>query len=88
MIPITRRTIIAGLALALSAHASRAQMITPDFMKPPFLPPDSTVVTAVRAGWLVDVENGKVLRDQVIVVRGDKIVSVEAAPGHSPRARR
>ena len=77
-------TIIAGLALALSAHAARAQMQTPDFMKPPFLPPDSTVVTAVRAGWLVDVEGGKVLRDQVIVVRGDRIASVESAPGHVP----
>jgi imidazolonepropionase-like amidohydrolase len=85
MMIMTRRTgIVAGVALALCAHAAGAQMQTPGFMKPPFLPPDSTVVTAVRAGWLVDVEAGKVLRDQVIVVRGDKIVSVEASPGHVP----
>ena len=41
-------------------------------------------MTAIRAGWLVDVQAGKVLRDQVIVVRGDKIASVESTPGHIP----
>jgi len=36
-------------------------------------------VTAIRAGWLVDVERGAILRDQLIVIRGDRIESV--APG-------
>ena len=69
-------------ALCLAASSAAAQ--SPDIMKPPYAPPDSTTVTAVRAGWLVDVEAGKVLRDRVILVRGDKIVSVDAAPGHIP----
>ena len=72
------------VALAAFCFASRAMAQTIDIMKPPYAPPDSTVVTAIRVGWLVDVEAGKVLRDRVIVVRGDKIVSVEAAPGHVP----
>jgi imidazolonepropionase-like amidohydrolase len=81
---LTRAAVAASLAIAAFTHMARAQMQTPDFMAPPYSSPDSSVVTAVRAGWLVDVEAGKVLRDQVIVVRGDRIVSVEAAPGHVP----
>jgi len=83
---IKRAAFAASLLVALFTRsaASQMQIQTPDFMAPPYLSPDSTHVTAVRAGWLVDVEGGKVLRDQVIVVRGDKIVSVEAAPGHVP----
>ena len=77
-----RAAAIAGAALCIGAHAGAAQTL--DIMKPPYLAPDSTTVTAVRAGWLVDVEAGKVLRDRVILVRGEKIVSVEAAPGHIP----
>ena len=42
------------------------------------------VVTVIRAGRLLDVDHGTVLRDQVIVVRGDKIASIEPAPGHVP----
>jgi imidazolonepropionase-like amidohydrolase len=81
---ISRTALAAILLLTICARAAVAQMQTPDFMTPPFLPPDSAAVTAIRAGWLVDVEAGKVLRDQMIVVRGDKIVSVESAPGHVP----
>jgi imidazolonepropionase-like amidohydrolase len=76
-----RAASIAGAALCITAHAS-AQ--TFDLMKPPYAPPDSTAVTAVRAGWLVDVDAGNVLRDRVIIVRGSRIVSVEPAPGHIP----
>ncbi|HEV7706006.1 MAG TPA: amidohydrolase family protein [Gemmatimonadaceae bacterium] len=79
---LLRGSLVAIAATSVAAHAIGAQAI--DIMKPPYAPPDSTVVTAIRAGWLVDVEAGKVLRDRVIVVRGDKIVSVEAAPGHVP----
>jgi len=81
---IARAAVAATLLLTVGAHAAGAQMQTPEFMGPPYSSPDSTVVTAIRAGTLVDVEAGKVLRDQLIVVRGDKIVSVEAAPGHVP----
>ena len=75
-------TLAVCAALVVGARALGAQTL--DIMKPPYLPPESTSVTVVRAGWLVDVEAGKVLRERVIVVRGDKIVSVEAAPGHIP----
>ncbi|MDQ2767276.1 MAG: amidohydrolase family protein [Gemmatimonadota bacterium] len=71
---------LAGLAFATQAAAAQAL----DIMRPPYAPPDTTVVTAIRAGWLVDVEAGTVLRDRVIVVRGDRIASMEAAPGHIP----
>jgi imidazolonepropionase-like amidohydrolase len=38
-----------------------------------------TTVTAIRAGKLIDVAAGKVLNDQVILVRGDRIEAVGAA---------
>ena len=75
------------LACALAALGQRAPAQMPDFMTPPYLPPAATVVTVIRAGRLVDVEKGVVLRDQVIVVRGDKIASIEPAPGTRARRR-
>lgn len=81
---IFRAALFAGAALSIAARSAAAQLMTPPFMKPPYLPPDSTSVTAVRAGWLVDVDAGTVLRDRVIIVRGSTIVSIEAAPGHVP----
>ena len=77
-----QRYLAALAALAVAASSTRAQL--PDYMAPPFLPPAATVVTAIKAGRLVDVEKGTVLRDQIIVVRGDKIASIEPAPGHIP----
>ena len=42
-------------------------------------------VTAIRAGRLIDAEHGQVLRDQVIVVRGERIESVQpASAAHVP----
>ena len=82
---LARAALAASLTLVIGARSLGAQMQTPEFMAPPYLGPDSTHVTAIRAGWLVDVDAGKVLRDQLIVVRGDRIVSVEAAPGHVPK---
>ena len=72
--------------VAALAQVARAQSL--DIMKPPYLPPDSSVVTAIRAGRLVDVEAGKVLHDYVILVRGSTVVSVEPAPGHIPAGAR
>ena len=77
-----QRFLAAIAVLAIAAPAARAQL--PDYMAPPYLPPAATVITAIKAGRLVDVEKGTVLRDQVIIVRGDKIASIEPAPGHIP----
>ncbi|MEO7038866.1 MAG: amidohydrolase family protein [Gemmatimonadaceae bacterium] len=76
---------IAAIAIAApTAFAQTASPPLPDFMAPPFLPPAASVVTVIRAGRLVDVEKGAVLRDQVIVVRGSTVASIEPAPGHVP----
>jgi imidazolonepropionase-like amidohydrolase len=83
---LSRAAAAAVAALSIAAQAGAAQAL--DIMKPPYAPPDSATVTAVRAGWLVDVDAGKVLRDRVILVRGDKIASIEAAPGHIPAGAR
>ncbi|HET7293136.1 MAG TPA: amidohydrolase family protein, partial [Vicinamibacteria bacterium] len=43
---------------------------------------------AVRAGRLVDVEGGQVLRDRLVVVRGERIEAIlEAGAGSPPGAR-
>jgi imidazolonepropionase-like amidohydrolase len=76
------------LACAVAALGQRAAAQMPDFMTPPYLPPAATAVTVIRAGRLVDVDKGLVLRDQVIVVRGDRIASIEPAPGHVPTGAR
>ena len=78
-----QRKFVAVCALLALAQRAPAQQL-PGYMAPPFLPPAPSVVTVIRAGRLVDVDKGTVLRDQIIVVRGDKIASVEAAPGHVP----
>jgi imidazolonepropionase-like amidohydrolase len=43
--------------------------------------PATTAVTVIRAGHLIDVDAGRVLADQVIVVSGGKIASVGPASG-------
>ena len=48
---------------------------------------DSALV-AIRAGRLVDVERGEVRRDQVILVRGDRIAAVQPASAKLPRGAR
>jgi len=78
-----QRKFVAACALLALAQRAPAQQL-PGYMAPPFLPPAASVVTVIRAGRLVDVDKGTVLRDQIIVVRGDKIASVEPAPGHVP----
>jgi imidazolonepropionase-like amidohydrolase len=45
-------------------------------------------LTAIRAGRLVDVVRGQVLRDQVIVVRGERIESVQPAGAALPKGAR
>jgi imidazolonepropionase-like amidohydrolase len=63
-------------ALAWSADA-RAQA--------PQAPPQ---VIAIRAGRLVDVERGQVRRDQLIVVRGDRIIAIHAGSSRPPAGAR
>jgi imidazolonepropionase-like amidohydrolase len=45
-------------------------------------------VVAVRAGRLVDVERGEVLRDRLIVIRGDRIEAVESGGTRPPPGAR
>ncbi|HTC24800.1 MAG TPA: amidohydrolase family protein [Gemmatimonadales bacterium] len=45
-------------------------------------------VIAIRAGRLVDVEHGQVLRDQLVLVRGNKIEAVQPWPAKPPRGAR
>ncbi len=48
------------------------------------LPP----VIAIRAGRLVDVEGGVVRRDQLIIVRGDRIVAIQPGASRPPAGAR
>jgi imidazolonepropionase-like amidohydrolase len=61
-----RLFVLWGLIFASASIASAQQ--TP--------PPE--VVTAIKAGRLIDVENGRVLAKQIILLRGKKIVAVGA----------
>ena len=45
-------------------------------------------VIAVRAGRLVDVEAGQVLRDRIVIVRGERIAEVRAAEAGVPKEAR
>jgi imidazolonepropionase-like amidohydrolase len=45
-------------------------------------------LTAIRAGRLVDVERGEVRRDQVVLVRGERIAAVQPASAKIPAGAR
>jgi imidazolonepropionase-like amidohydrolase len=49
--------------------------------------PAAEPLTAVRAGRLVDVESGEVRRDQVLLIRGDRVEAVQPS-GSLPEAAR
>jgi len=51
-------------------------------------PAHSQELVAVRAGRLVDVDRGQVLRDRLILIRGDKIEAVEPWPAKPPAGAR
>jgi imidazolonepropionase-like amidohydrolase len=59
-----RLFVLWGLIFALASIASAQQTPAPE------------VVTAIKAGRLIDVENGRVLAKQIILLRGKKIVAV------------
>lgn len=44
--------------------------------------------TALRAGWLVDVDAGQVLRDQLLLVEGERIVAVQPLGAPLPQGAR
>jgi imidazolonepropionase-like amidohydrolase len=70
------RVVTAGLAgggLLCVAHPLAAQ---------------EAALTAIRAGRLVDVERGEVRRDQVVIVRGDRITAVQPASAKLPAGAR
>jgi imidazolonepropionase-like amidohydrolase len=73
--PRRRSSWLAFIALAslLAPRAVRAQ---------------EPAVTAIRAGWLVDVVRGEVLRDQVILVRGDRVTTVQPGSARLPSGAR
>jgi imidazolonepropionase-like amidohydrolase len=56
-------------------------------LRPP-VPLIAQETIAIRAGRLVDVERGEVRRDQVLVIRGDRIVAVQPASSRIPAGAR
>lgn len=54
----------------------------------PLAPAVAQGVTAIRAGRLVDAEKGEVRRDQLVLVRGERIESVQPASAKIPQGAR
>ena len=65
--------------LALTVAAVTAVTVAPARAQEPI---------AIRAGRLIDVERGQVLRDQLVLVRGAKIESVQPWPARPPAGAR
>ena len=65
--------------LGLTVAAAAAVTVAPARAQEPI---------AIRAGRLVDVERGQVLRDQLVLVRGAKIESVQPWPAKPPAGAR
>lgn len=59
------RGLILVLAIAVSVYCAQAQQSAP---------PEA--VTAIKAGKMIDVENGKILEKQIILLRGNKIEAI------------
>jgi len=68
-----RSIVLAGVAVALLRAAA---------------PAAAQEVVAIHAGRLVDVERGEILRDRLVLVRGDKIQAVDPWPGKPPAGAR
>jgi imidazolonepropionase-like amidohydrolase len=74
---LTGRSRLALAVLATLLHRPVAPVAAQD-----------TAVVAIRAGRLVDVERGEVRRDQLIIVRGDRIAAVQPASAKVPAGAR
>src|SRR3984957_5987851 len=83
---VRKKTKIAMLCLSLvapvcftpSASATPATPATPATAATPATPAAPEPITAIRAGKFIDVEAGRILANQVILVRGTKIEAVGA----------
>lgn len=73
---------LARLSALLAACAVCAPALTAAQSPPP------PQVVAIRAGRLVDVERGEVRRDQLIVVRGDRIEAIQPGSTRPPGGAR
>jgi imidazolonepropionase-like amidohydrolase len=71
---------------AISAGAFAAWLALARVGAPPAIAAQEIV--AIRAGRLVDVERGEVLRDQVVIVKGDRIQAVQPASARIPAGAR
>jgi imidazolonepropionase-like amidohydrolase len=71
-----RRTVLLATTLALAWGTTVA------------VPALAQELVAVRAGRLVDVERGTVLRDQIVLVRGERVEAVGPATGPIPPGAR
>lgn len=67
----------AGLATLLAASGGAAPLVA-----------QSPAIVAIRAGRLLDVEHGQVLRDQVVLVKGDRITAVQPSSAALPSGAR
>ena len=72
---------LAWLGVLLAASAAVPARVTGQS-------PPSPVVTAIRAGRLVDVESGVVRRDRLIVIRGDRIEAIQPGATRPPAGAR
>ena len=63
----------AGLPTLLAAWCGAAPLVA-----------QSPAIVAIRAGRLLDVEHGQVLRDQVVLVKGDRITAVQPSSAALP----
>jgi imidazolonepropionase-like amidohydrolase len=54
----------------------------------PLAAQNPAAVVAIRAGRLIDVEHGQVLRDQVVLIRGDRVNAVQPASAALPAGAR
>ena len=68
-----RFIVLAGVAVALLCAGA---------------PAAAQEVVAIRAGRLIDVDRGEILRDRLVLVRGDKIQAVEPWPAKPPAGAR
>ncbi|MEP7177388.1 MAG: amidohydrolase family protein, partial [Gemmatimonadales bacterium] len=66
------------------AFAVLAGLLAPAAAAPLTAAAQEPALTAIRAGILVDVERGEVRRDQVVLVRGERIEAVQSASARIP----
>ena len=72
---VTRLLFAALIAANLGTAATMANAAEPSTSASEA---SNTAITAIKAGRLVDVVNGRVLNDQIILVQGERIIAVGA----------